>query len=115
MSDAKFRPSITEVKTQIVKDLNLAGISFELEENLPESYNDLLKQVSSLVESIYRFDSLKLKQWFYNIDIPEKMLVDIYSKIDFHSDLADLIIRRTELKIITRHHYSNKDDGKKLL
>ena len=93
---------IADVIRQLEKDVVLSGGSLEIPSG---GYNDifLLKEViTDYVSQISVTNATLLFNLFYRIDIPQEMIE--------HNpgDLAELLLKRELLKVLTRRFYNKK-------
>ena len=93
---------IADVVRQLEKDVVLSGGIFEIP---PDVYHDifLLKEVLADYVSLVSVNNATLLfNLFYRIDIPQQMIEQN------PGDLAELLLKRELLKVLTRRFYNKK-------
>ena len=97
---------------QIQKDFDLVGLTIAFSGNEANAFNELLYQLSPIIDNLLDRNYNGLLNLLYRIDIPENKVAQLSVQNDFQSlaeALSDLIIRRELQKIVIRKHYKPED------
>ncbi len=99
----------TAFKNQLIKDANTGGITLNeqlITKNLQSNikyFADIIKHISDTANGFE-----KIQRWLYRVDVPESFLkqkLQQSNNIDYYHTIAELIIKRTLQKIVTRYLY----------
>jgi len=108
----KYRHDLEVVRdtaAQVIKDFAMISIDFKFSGKEETAYEELKAQMIPALQRLYENDSTRLKSLYYRVDISEKKLHALpASKEEMIPALADLILERELIKVITRKLFSNK-------
>ena len=98
---------IQQTADQIIKDFGMYGYSITFTGNAYTAYNELSSQLISWLTHIYEKEPLKVAELLYRIDLPEQKTdrLQVESKADFYTELADRIIKRELQKVVVRNYF----------
>ena len=100
-------------KEQLAKDFEQSNCSSQFAESLQPNYDDILNRIQQELQINERRSDFNLMQLLYRIDINEmqlkKYLGENSARIHYYV-IADLIIKRTLQKVMTRKYYKGKDE-----
>lgn len=99
---------VLKTQRQLIKDFASANVLFPDNFNSqPYEVNQLIIEISERLKSIERSSASALSQLLYRIDIPESALPDLMHSDDFHTNLAQLVLRREAYKVFLRSKFSS--------
>ncbi|MFN7012674.1 MAG: hypothetical protein ACK4ON_00220 [Bacteroidia bacterium] len=99
---------VTKTAAQLEKDFSGEGYLLNFTETTL-SYEKLYEAVFPIIDKLLNTQPYKLQQLIYRIDLPEKAYGETIQKSNEPaSELTQLIIQRELLKVVIRHHYSDK-------
>jgi len=110
---ARYRHDLEVVRdtaSQVIKDFGIFSIEITFSGNEQTAYEELKQQLIPELLKLYENNYSKLQSLFYRIDLPEKKFRELPTtdKSMFVDGLADLILERELLKVITRKLLSGK-------
>lgn len=110
----KYRHDLEVVRNtaaQVIKDFGWFSIDIKFSGKEETAYEELKTQLIPELLKLYNTDYNRLKSLFYRIDIPEKKVKALPSanKEEMISGLADLVLERELIKVITRKLYAEKN------
>ena len=102
---------IQAIADQIIKDFAMFGIRINFSGVYTEAYNELFEQVKHHMKWLLEEQHDKLMNLFYQIDINDNLLKRFYSDYGTAPEiLADKIIHREMLKVLTRIYFKENPD-----
>lgn len=103
---------VKETAEQIIKDFALFGMDISFSGNVITAYDELFKQLEAHVSYLLTNNHDKLLALLYQIDLSEKKLREELSSDSMLSEIqqiAELIIQRELLKVLTRHYFKSQE------
>ena len=103
---------VKETAEQIIKDFALFGMDISFSGNVITAYDELFKQLEVHVSYLLTNNHDKLLALLYQIDLSEKKLREELSSDSMLSEIqqiAELIIQRELLKVLTRHYFKSQE------
>ena len=93
---------------QISKDFSMFGMDVTFSGNVAFAYNELMTQLTGHIQQLLQTDQEMLFALIYQIDISQESVYECLQSHDnpAHS-LADLIIRREMMKVLTVQYFKN--------
>ena len=95
--------------TQIKRDFDMSGVSFDGDLNNPENYSVLYKLVNDNISKLIHNNNIQFKNLLYRIDISELTIhkrMGLSSDVKLDEEVSKLIIERCLLKVLTREKFS---------
>jgi NADH/NAD ratio-sensing transcriptional regulator Rex len=93
---------------QINKDFSMFGKDVTFSGNVAFAYNELMTQLTGHIQQLLQTDQEMLFALIYQIDISQE---SVYECLQSHDNparsLADLIIRREMMKVLTVQYFKN--------
>ena len=114
LSPEKYRHDLEVVRNtaqQVIKDFGMSGIEIIFSGNPDTAYRELVEQVQPALKNLYKQNAGSFMALLYRIDISEKQFRTLAERVsgeDFYKGLAEMVIEREFLKVLTRKIYSNR-------
>ena len=114
LSPEKYRHDLEVVRNtanQVMKDFGMSGIEITFSGNPDTAYRELLEQAQPALKNLYKENSGSFMSLLYRIDIPEKKFREVTSQFkgeDFFNKLAEMVIEREFMKVLTRKLFKRK-------
>lgn len=111
LSPEKYRHDLEVVRNtaqQVIKDFGMSGIEIIFTGNPDTAYRELLEQAQPALKNLYQKNAGAFMTLLYRIDIPEIKFREVasqFSEEDFFNKLAEMVIEREFLKVLTRKLY----------
>lgn len=99
---------VLATQRQIIKDFATAGIDFP--DNFPtvsHTQADLIALMAERIKTLESTNSTAFFQLLYQIDLPERTLTQIPVDANFHTQLAEFILKREAYKVFLRSKFSS--------
>ena len=98
---------VLKTQRQLIKDFGLTGIDFPADfQSIPQDFDRLIFEISARLKELQSMNPTAFDQLLYRIDIPETILPDLARSDDFHSSLAEVVLKREAYKVFLRSKYS---------
>ncbi len=109
----KYRHDLEVVENtakQVIRDFDLIGIDIHFSGNTQTAYSELLLQVTPALTRLYKENQVTFNVLLYRIDVDEKKYRDLQQNSQgdlFYQQLAELVIEREFIKVLTRKLFSS--------
>ena len=113
MAPEKYRHDLEVVRdtaSQVIRDFGMAGITIDFSGNPETAYRELVDQAQPALKKLYRENAGTFMALLYRIDVSEKQFRDLTARATgeiFFTGLAEMIIEREFLKVLTRKLYKS--------
>jgi len=105
----KDKEILKATASQVIKDFAMLGMEIHFPLNAENTYPELFNQLSQHLEQLLENDHDKLLNLLYKIDVSDKLIKTRYSEYEKAQDiLADKILQRELLKVLTRLYFQEK-------
>ena len=99
---------VRETAEQVIKDFGNFGMEISFPEDLHYAYDELFDQLKLIIFDLMQKNPSRLSALLYQIDVDErKMREDTPGMFGEHEWVANLILEREFLKVLTRHYFKN--------
>ncbi len=102
---------IRDTASQVIRDFGMAGIDVSFSGDPASAYQELLTQAQPALKNLYRENAGTFMALLYRIDVSEKQFRELTARASweiFFTGLAEMVIEREFLKVLTRKLYKNK-------
>jgi len=107
-TELKSEDFVLKTQRQIVKDFGTAGVDFPSDfQSIPIEIDTLIREISIRLKELQSSSSTLFSQLLYQIDLPESILPDLVHSDDFHSNLAEIVLKREAYKVFLRKKFSS--------
>ena len=112
LNTEKYRHDLEVVRNtakQIIKDFGISGLEIIFSGNTHSAYKELLHQITPVLGQLYLHDREAFHGLLYRIDVDENKVKKIIKNSEgdnFERELAELVIEREFIKVLTRKLYS---------
>jgi hypothetical protein len=110
----KYRHDLEVVRMtaeQLKKDFAMHGLEIKFSGNEQTAYDELIVQVTPLLQKLFKENRAKLMQLLYRVDIPErdwKKVLSMENKDAQAEKLSAVILEREFMKALTRKMFSGR-------
>ena len=107
----KYRTDLEIIRLtaeQVIKDLDVFGISVEFSGNPFTAYGELEQQLCPILADLYKKDASSFRALLYRIDVSESDYRKISGQPGFIPNLAAAVLQREFKKVLIRKYFSNK-------
>lgn len=111
----KYRHDLEVVQNtakQVIGDFDLVGIEIHFSGNTQTAYAELLEQVTPALINLYKKNQVAFNALLYRIDVDEKKYRTLQKNSQgelFYHQLAELVIEREFIKVLTRKLFSSQN------
>lgn len=106
----KYRTDLEIIRLtaeQVIKDLDVFGITVEFSGNPYTAYEELEQQLCPILSELHKKDASSFMALLYRIDLSEKEFRKLSTGPDFISQLAAAVLQREFKKVIIRKYFSD--------
>lgn len=100
---------LKRVFDQILRDFDMSGVTFNGEDESPESYTELYNLILSNIHGLINSGNGQFKNLLYRIDVSEKKIhqrMVLRNETQLDEVVSKMVIERCLQKVLTREKYS---------
>ena len=99
---------VLATQRQIIKDFGTAGLDFpDNFQTEPHTLVEIIPLIAERTKTLESANSTAFFQLLYQIDLPERALTQIPVDANFHTQLAEFILKREAYKVFLRSKFSS--------
>ncbi len=108
LTEFKQNDFVLATQRQLIKDFGTAGLDFpETFQSHPQTLNEIIPRITQHLKTLESTNSSALFQLLYQIDLPELAVAQIPVDSNFHTHLAEFILKREAYKVFLRSKFSS--------